>query len=83
MEEGGEEYRQAADSAWQQYQTDLKSVFDNPHVNLTLQRVAVARALARFWRRTEKVGMSLAAVEQKAFDDHIKPLRQVPQKPQS
>jgi len=37
--------------------------------------------MARFWSRTEKVGMGLAGEEQIAFDRYIKPLRQATQKP--
>ena len=71
----GNLYLTEAASAWNQYQRDLKIVFDNPNVSPQAGRVSAARAMARFWSRTERIGMTLAAAEHTAFDQNIKPLR--------
>lgn len=71
----GNLYLAEAESAWNQYQRDLKIVFDNPNVNPQAGRVSAARAMARFWSRTERIGMNLASAEHAAFDQNIKPLR--------
>ena len=80
IEEAGEEYERGMTSSLEQYQSELNAVFSSPRINPVMGRVTTARALARFWSRINKTGMEMAAAEQRAFDDHIKPLRQVPEK---
>ena len=75
----GEQYWSEEEAAWKLYQSEMANVFANPKMNAEMGRVTTARAIARFWSRTEKVGMNLAGAEQAAFDANIKPLR--PQQP--
>ena len=81
MKEAGQVYLEEAQRAWEQYESESNAIFNNPKANPEQGRVTAARALARFWSRTEKVGMGLAGEEQKAFDAYIRPLRQQAPKP--
>ena len=74
LREANNEYLEAAQKSWDQYVSELNAVLDNPKVEPYCGRVAVARAVARFYSRNEKTVMVIPAAEQVAFGGHIKPL---------
>jgi hypothetical protein len=73
--EASEEWKNTALSSWEQLQTELNAIFANPKIEPNFGRVTTARAVARLYSRMDRVGMILAAAEQTAFDQHIRPLR--------
>ena len=81
IQEAEGQYHRETEEAWKWHQSEIANILANPKMNPEMGRVSMARAIARFWSRTEKIGMNLAGSEQAAFDTHIKPLRQQAQQP--
>ena len=71
-----EQFHKAFEEAWDWHQGEIAGLLKRPMATPEMGRVSMARAVARFWSRTEKIGMNLAGEEQKAFENHIRPLRE-------
>ena len=54
-----EQFHKAFEEAWDWHQGEIDGLLKRPMATPEMGRVSMARAVARFWSRTEKIGMNL------------------------